>query len=126
MQGSGPEPEPGPGEGPLPPSFEFVEGDKDGWRLMSAEMGVEVLSPSWFRFDYLSEGPSLRCEQFGSLENARSGAGSLEGVVVDYTGPVEGGYWFRFGGGATLVDINVSIPPTPSENHAVYKYEKSD
>jgi hypothetical protein len=124
MQGPGPEPGPGPGGGPLPPGFEFVEGDKDGWVLMSAEMGVEVLSPSWFRFDYLSEGPSLRCEQFGSLENAKSGVGSLEGAAVDYTGSVEGGYWFRFGEGATSVDVNVSVPPTPSEEYAIYKYEK--
>lgn len=77
----GPEPGPGPGLGPneafLPAGFEFVEGDRDSWILKSAEMEGEVLTPSWFRFDYLSEGPYIRCRQFGSLVNARDDIGLL-------------------------------------------------
>ncbi len=123
--GPGPEPGPGPGEEFLPPGFEFVEGDKDSWVLKSAEIGGEVLSPSWFRFDYLSEGPSLRCGQFGSLENARNGIGSLGEAVVAYTDGAPGGYTFVFGEGAASVNINLSLSNCPPTGHAIYKYEKA-
>lgn len=118
---------PGPGEA-LPPSFEFVEGDKKSWVLnpVETEIGEGVLSPSWFRFEYLSEGSSLRCRQFGSLENARTDIGPLGEAVVGYANAVPGGYLFAFGEGATSVRINLALSNFPPTDYVIYKYEASD
>lgn len=121
--------------GPTPPKSEVplgfeCTGDIEGWGLgrnpEETEMGEEVLSPSWFRFDYLSEGPSLRCRQFGSLEDARSDIGSLDEAIVDYVGTVAGGYSYslRFGEGTASVDINLSISKSPPLDGVICKYEK--
>ena len=118
-------PGPGPGEEFLPLGFEFVEGDNESWALKSAKMRGEVLSPSWFRFDYLGEGPSLRCEQFGSLENARNDISPLGEAVIDYTNSVEGGYSFVFGESTNSVDINLALSNSPPAGHVIYKYEKA-
>jgi hypothetical protein len=51
----------GPSEVSLPAGFEFVEEGKNNWILESAQMEGGALDPSWFRFNYLVEGPLLRC-----------------------------------------------------------------
>lgn len=64
--GPGPGSGPGPGKTFLPAGFEFVDGDKESWILKSTQIGG-VLNQSLIRFDYLSEEPFPRCEQFGNL-----------------------------------------------------------
>ena len=124
----------GPSPGPrleVPLGFVECTGDTMGWGLNSAEtkmeMGEEVLSPSWFRFDLLSEGSSLRCRQFGSLEDARSDIGSLGEAIVDYVDTVaeSHSYPLRFGEGAASVEINLSISSRfPPGDSVICKYEK--
>lgn len=91
-----------------------------GWFLESAEMGERVLSPSWFKLSYLSEGSSLKCTQFGSLDNARDHIGVLNSTVLSYSG--EGIYTFELGEGAASIVIDVGIPPEPPKGNVIYKY----
>lgn len=127
LSAKSPELGPGPGPGEAPPGFEFVEGDSESWILKSeeTEIGEGVLSPSWFRFDYLSGPPSLlRCGQFGSLVDARNDSGPLDENVVNYVDGAPGGYTFAFGEGAASVSINLSLSNCPPTGHVIYKYEK--
>ncbi len=104
--------------------FSFVEGDNESWTVYARQMGQEVLSPSWFRFDYLSEGPSLRCRQFESLESARNDINPLGEAVVDYVGATPTPYSFAFGEGTASVDMSqVAIWNLPPEGYVIYKYE---
>lgn len=98
----------------------FVEGDSGSWHVDILDTG---LSPSWFRFDYLSEGSSLRCRQFESLEDAQNNINPLGEAIIDYVEiPLEG-YFFGFGDGATKVYIILGISNFPPHDYAIYKYE---
>jgi len=112
------------GNGGEKTEFTFVEGDSESWNIESSEIGGEVLSPSWFRFDSLSEGSSLRCRQFGSLESAQSNTGPLGEAVVDYTGGALSGYSFIFTG--TAIDITITLANLPPEGYVIYRYEAVD
>jgi len=101
----------------------FVEGDSGSWHVDILDTG---LSPSWFRFDYLSEGSSLRCRQFESLEDAQNNINPLGEAIIDYVEiPLEG-YFFGFGDGATKVYIILGISNFPPKGYAIYKYEAVD
>ena len=114
--------------GPTPPKLgpglelSFIEGDSESWNIEPVEIGGKVLSPSWFRFDYLSEGPSLRCRQFGSLENAEGNTDPLDELVVPYHSPELGGYMFILSEGELRIPLALSnFPPT---GYVIYKFEE--
>ncbi len=107
----------------LETKFSFVEGDSESWSINWRRIGQEVLSPSWFRFEYLGEGPSLRCRQFGSFGSAINNVDPLGEVAIDYINGAPSGYSFAFGEDSTLVNINLGLWNLPPNGYAIYKYE---
>ena len=119
----------GPEEGlsGLDSQFSFVEGDSESWMVLESIIGAYVPSPAWFRFDYLSEGPSLRCRQFANLEKAKNNVEPLGEAVVDYMGIISEPYLFEFGEqGTTSVNIVASILNSPPNDYILYKCESKE
>ncbi len=107
--------------------FSLIEGDSESWMVVESIIGVYVPSPTWFRFDYLNEGPSLRCKQFANLENAQNNVKPLGEAVVDYVGTTTEPYLFEFGErGTTFVNLVVGVLNFPPNNYAIYQGEAEE